>query len=79
VLAGFGAIGSVIPLILQKWVLPEDRVSLYVQLIIGVGLLIQLRFFPDGLLVTSSIKKERNAASARRDAPSRQLEGSVPV
>ncbi|KZE98498.1 hypothetical protein A2J02_13290 [Rhodococcus sp. EPR-147] len=59
VLAGFGAIGSVIPLILQKYVLPADHISLYVQLLIGGGLLLQLRFFPDGLLVSRSIKKER--------------------
>jgi ABC-type branched-subunit amino acid transport system permease subunit len=59
VLAGFGAIGAVVPLILQKWVLPEDRISIYVQLIIGVGLLVQLNLFPDGLLVRSALKKER--------------------
>ncbi|MCD9199064.1 branched-chain amino acid ABC transporter permease [Aeromicrobium wangtongii] len=77
VLAGFGAIGSVIPLILQKWVLPEDRVSLYVQLLIGGGLLIQLRFFPDGLLVASSVKKQNKAQRPRATAPAPQLEGSV--
>jgi len=67
VLAGFGAIGAVVPLILQKWVLPEDRISIYVQLIIGAGLLIQLNLFPDGLLVKAALKKER------RDRPSPQL------
>lgn len=77
VLAGFGAIGSVIPLILQKWVLPEDRVSLYVQLLIGGGLLLQLRFFPDGLLVSSFVKKERAAKEPRVDVSQRELEGSV--
>jgi branched-subunit amino acid ABC-type transport system permease component len=59
VLGGFGAIGAVIPLILQKWILPADRVSIYVQLLIGAGLLVQLKLFPDGLLVSSAMKKQR--------------------
>lgn len=59
VLAGFGAIGAVVPLVLQKWVLPGDRISIYVELIIGVGLLLQLNLFPDGLLVKAALKKER--------------------
>jgi ABC-type branched-subunit amino acid transport system permease subunit len=59
VLAGFGSIGAVVPLILQKWVLPEDRISIYVQLIIGVGLIIQLNLFPDGLLVKTALRKQR--------------------
>lgn len=62
VLGGFGAIGAVIPLLLQKWILPEDRISIYIQLIIGAGLLLQLRLFPDGLLVSSAIRKERGEA-----------------
>lgn len=66
VLAGFGAIGAVVPLVLQKWVLPEDQISIWVQLIIGVGLLIQLKLFPDGLLVGAALKKERRA---ERDRP----------
>jgi branched-chain amino acid transport system permease protein len=61
VLAGFGAIGAVVPLILQKWVLPADRISIYVQLIIGVGLLLQLKMFPDGLLVNAALKKEQGS------------------
>ncbi|MFJ9005819.1 ABC transporter permease [Streptomyces canus] len=65
VLAGFGAAGAVIPLILQTWVLPESRVSIYMQLIIGAGLLIQLRFCPDGLLVASAMKRERRARASR--------------
>lgn len=77
VLAGFGAIGAVVPLILQKWVLPEDRVSLYVQLLIGGGLLLQLRFFPDGLLVSSFIKKERKSVTPNPGVKERLLEGSV--
>jgi len=61
VLAGFGAIGAVVPLILQKWVLPGDRIAIYVQLIIGVGLLLQLKLFPDGLLVSAALKKEHGS------------------
>ncbi|BCL28616.1 ABC transporter permease [Streptomyces aurantiacus] len=67
VLAGFGAAGAVIPLILQTWVLPENRVSIYMQLIIGAGLLIQLRFRPDGLLVSSALKRERRARASRAE------------
>jgi branched-chain amino acid transport system permease protein len=59
VLGGFGAIGAVVPLIFQKWILPGDRISIYVQLIIGVGLLLQLNLFPDGLLVNAALKKEQ--------------------
>jgi ABC-type branched-subunit amino acid transport system permease subunit len=59
VLGGFGAIGAVIPLLLQKWILPADRVTIYLQLLMGVGLLLQLKFFPDGLLVSAAMKKER--------------------
>ena len=59
VLGGFGAVGAVVPLILQKWILPEDRVSIYVQLLIGAGLLVQLKFFPEGLLVSAAMKKQR--------------------
>jgi ABC-type branched-subunit amino acid transport system permease subunit len=62
VLAGFGMAGAVVPLILQKWVLPEDRVGLYMQLLIGAGLLIQLRFYPDGVLIASATKRERRRA-----------------
>ncbi len=62
VLAGFGMVGAVVPLILQKWVLPRDRVGLYVQLLIGAGLLVQLRFYPDGILIASATKRERRRA-----------------
>jgi ABC-type branched-subunit amino acid transport system permease subunit len=71
VLGGFGMVGAVVPLILQKWVLPQDRVGLYVQLLIGGGLLIQLRFYPDGILIASATKRERRRAERLRGlAPS---------
>ncbi|WP_110239632.1 ABC transporter permease [Nocardioides gilvus] len=70
VLAGFGAIGAVVPLILQKWVLPQDQISIWVQLIIGVGLLVQLKLFPDGLLVGMELKKERRAEHKAQSEPS---------
>jgi hypothetical protein len=64
-------VGAVVPLILQKWVLPQDRVGLYVQLLIGGGLLIQLRFYPDGILIASATKRERRRAERLRGlAPS---------
>ncbi len=66
VLGGFGMTGAVVPLILQKWVLPKDRVGLYVQLLIGAGLLIQLRFYPDGILIASATKRERRRAQRLR-------------
>jgi ABC-type branched-subunit amino acid transport system permease subunit len=68
VLGGVGMAGAVVPLILQKWVLPQDRVGLYVQLLIGAGLLIQLRFYPDGILIASATKRERRRAE-RLGAP----------
>jgi branched-subunit amino acid ABC-type transport system permease component len=68
VLAGFGATGAVIPLVFQKWVFPEDRVALYVQLIIGASLIVQLNFFPDGLLVSSAAKRLRRAAQKSEEA-----------
>jgi len=40
-------------------VLPQDRIGLYMQLLIGVGLLIQLRFYPDGVLISQATKRER--------------------
>jgi branched-subunit amino acid ABC-type transport system permease component len=57
VLAGFGATGAVIPLIMQKWIFPGNRVAIYMELMIGVGLLIQLRLFPEGLLVAAASKR----------------------
>jgi branched-chain amino acid transport system permease protein len=69
VLGGFGMVGAVVPLILQKWVLPQDRVGLYVQLLIGAGLLIQLRFYPDGILIASATKRERRRAERLRGRP----------
>jgi branched-chain amino acid transport system permease protein len=63
VLAGFGATGALIPLVLQKWVFPADRVAIYIQLIIGASLIIQLNFFPDGLLVSAAAKRQRRAAT----------------
>lgn len=79
VLAGLGATGAVIPLVLQKWVIPADRVALYVQLMIGVSLLIQLNFFPDGVLVSSAAKRlHRTAQRAARKAEA-QLGIPVPT
>lgn len=66
VLGGFGMVGAVVPLILQKWVLPADRVGLYVQLLIGAGLLVQLRFYPDGILIASATKRERRRVERLR-------------
>ena len=68
VLAGFGMVGAVVPLIMQKWLLPADRVGFYVQLIIGAGLLIQLRFYPDGILIASATKRERRLAERRQSS-----------
>lgn len=71
VLAGFGATGAMIPLVLQKWIIPADRIAIYIQLMIGATLIIQLNFFPDGLLVSAAGKRQRRAdaksAEARRD------------
>jgi branched-chain amino acid transport system permease protein len=78
VLAGFGATGAVIPLVLQKWVLPADRVSIYIQLLIGVGLIVQLNFFPDGLLVSSAAKRVRRAA-LKSEKALLGVEGPTPV
>jgi branched-chain amino acid transport system permease protein len=82
VLGGFGMVGAVVPLILQKWVLPQDRVGLYVQLLIGAGLLIQLRFYPDGILIASATKRERRRAErlggpAAQGAPALSQQGAA--
>lgn len=69
VLAGFGAAGAVVPLILQTWVLPESQVSIYMQLLIGVGLLVQLRFWPDGLLVAAAMKRKQRERDPATGGP----------
>ncbi len=82
VLGGFGMAGAVVPLIMQKWLLPQDRVGLYMQLLIGVGLLIQLRFYPDGILISSATKRERRreeqqrADAATAETPSLEQQGA---
>lgn len=71
VLAGFGATGAVIPLVMEKWVLPADRISIYMQLIVGAGLLIQLNVFPDGVLAATWKKRQdrgKPRMAARRTA-----------
>lgn len=67
VLAGFGATGAVVPLVLQTWVLPEGKISIYMQLFIGVGLLVQLRFWPDGVLVSAAAKRARREREITTD------------
>ncbi len=72
VLAGFAAAGAVIPLIMQKWVLPADKIGIYTVLISGVFLLIQLNMFPDGITGTMWKRKEakkRSKAAAEVGPP----------
>jgi hypothetical protein len=42
---------------MQKWIFPGNRVAIYMELMIGVGLLIQLRLFPEGILVAAASKR----------------------
>jgi ABC-type branched-subunit amino acid transport system permease subunit len=82
VLGGFGMAGAVVPLVLQKWVLPQDRIGLYMQLLIGVGLLLQLRFYPDGVLISQASKRERRRderlrASVAAEALSVEKQGAA--
>ena len=82
VLGGFGMAGAVVPLVLQKWVLPQDRIGLYMQLLIGVGLLLQLRFYPDGVLISQATKRERRRderlrASVAAEALSVEKQGAA--
>jgi hypothetical protein len=74
--------GAVVPLVLQKWVLPQDRIGLYMQLLIGVGLLLQLRFYPDGVLISQATKRERRRderlrASVAAEALSVEKQGAA--
>jgi len=66
VLAGFAATGAVIPLIMQKWVLPADKIGIYTVLLSGVFLLLQLNMFPDG--ITGTMWRRKEAKKRRRAA-----------
>jgi branched-chain amino acid transport system permease protein len=66
VLAGLGATGAVLPLILQKWVFPEDQITTYVQLFAAVGLIIQLNIFPEGVLATMWEKRQLRLSTGQR-------------
>lgn len=59
VLAGFAATGAVLPLILQKYIIPASSVGVVTGLIGGAGLIIQLNLFPEGVL--GAIWKKREA------------------
>ncbi|CAI7978348.1 branched-chain amino acid transport system permease protein [Frankia sp. Hr75.2] len=61
VLAGFGATGAVLPLILQKWVFPENQIALWVQLFSALGLILQLNIFPEGVMAHMWRKRQRKA------------------
>lgn len=69
VLAGFGATGAVIPLVMAKWVLPADKISIYMQLIVGAGLLIQLNVFPDGVLAAMWKKRQDRGKPGKATRP----------
>jgi branched-subunit amino acid ABC-type transport system permease component len=70
VLAGLGATGAVIPLILQKWVFPQDKITTYVQFFAALGLIIQLNIFPQGVLATMWRKRQlRLSTGGRRRLP----------
>ena len=43
--------------------------GLNLQILIGAGLLIQLRFYPDGILIASASKRERRRAARRQGRP----------
>ena len=70
VLAGLGATGALIPLVLQKWVLPQNQVATYVQLIAATGLIVQLNLFPEGVLAIMWKRKQDRARSNRSAARS---------
>jgi branched-chain amino acid transport system permease protein len=67
VLAGLGATGALIPLVLQKWVLPQDQIATYVQLIAAIGLIVQLNLFPEGVLPIMWKRKQERAQKSERD------------
>ncbi len=67
VLAGLGATGALIPFVLQKWVLPQDQVATYVQLIAATGLIVQLNLFPEGVLPIMWKRKQDKARRMEQD------------
>jgi branched-subunit amino acid ABC-type transport system permease component len=67
VLAGLGATGALIPLVLQKWVLPQNQIATYVQLIAALGLIVQLNLFPEGVLPIMWKRKQDKAQKLERD------------
>jgi branched-subunit amino acid ABC-type transport system permease component len=67
VLAGLGATGALIPLVLQKWVLPQNQIATYVQLIAAIGLIVQLNLFPEGVLPIMWKRKQDRAQKIERD------------
>jgi branched-chain amino acid transport system permease protein len=67
VLAGLGATGALIPLVLQKWVLPQNEIATYVQLIAALGLIVQLNLFPEGVLPIMWKRKQDKAQKIERD------------
>ena len=67
VLAGLGATGALIPLVLQKWVLPQNEIATYVQLFAAVGLIVQLNLFPEGVLPIMWKRKQDRAQKRERD------------
>jgi ABC-type branched-subunit amino acid transport system permease subunit len=75
VLAGFASTGAVIPLIMQKWILPANNIGIYTELLSGIFLLLQLKLFPDG--ITGTMWKRRRIRERERDA--RNLQGRPPT
>ncbi len=67
VLAGLGATGALIPLVLQKWVLPQNQIATYVQLIAAIGLIVQLNLFPEGVLPIMWKRKQDRAQKIKGD------------
>ena len=66
VLAGFAATGAVMPLVLQKWVLPSSNIGVITALIGGAGLLIQLNVFPEGITGAMWKKQHKEQQQGRR-------------
>ncbi len=65
VLGGLGATGAVLPLIMQKWIFPENKIGIYLQLFAATGLLIQLNIFPEGVL--AAMWQRRQQRLGQRD------------
>jgi hypothetical protein len=65
VLAGMGATGAVLPLIMQKWIFPANEIGIYLQLFAATGLIIQLNIFPEGVL--AAMWQRRQQRLGQRD------------